>query len=491
MSGISINDGFSVGAKVPIDSRFFFDTIADMKSYPETLIPSTYFCACEGSLYIYNDTNTEDSSTGKWRLFTGENASSVDISLWQENYDYDVGDIVKTQDNKLIQCITAHTSGTDLDETELENWIYVLNEYYYISKENYNKLITDGIIDDNTTNIYIVDDGLTNGSIEQFVNQVTSFPTATANNVGTIYQYVGESNDNYTNGYFYKSVLNSDTNLYEWEAIEIQSSSIFIDDGDTLSSSKTWSNVKINSKLTKSIDIDSDTKILTVTRNDETTLTYDLSTLIKNITTSLNYGQAKYCTAKPTCSKVNNDWIVTFVDKSDNTQKTCNALNTWFYYEVTDNDTTITVQTLFIDGQELSINTKDIDDILRIDSDTKHWILYGQDTGLLAYGYTPKIQQNEENSSSVFKLDITNYSEDGTATTVTTENLHGADGVIAPNEGMYGFRVVDGNLHLYLNVPDDTIDSDSVAPPLELRKSDGCLHYIVGGTIQYDSKTET
>lgn len=51
--------------------------------------------------------------------------------------------------------------------------------------------------------------------------QVDSFPPAAADYLDTIYQYVGESIDNYINGYFYKCVYEEET--YLWKQIPVQS----------------------------------------------------------------------------------------------------------------------------------------------------------------------------------------------------------------------------------------------------------------------------
>ena len=52
--------------------------------------------------------------------------------------------------------------------------------------------------------------------------QVEELPTASSANVGNIYQYIGETDDTYTNGYFYKCVNNEE--IYSWENINIQPS---------------------------------------------------------------------------------------------------------------------------------------------------------------------------------------------------------------------------------------------------------------------------
>lgn len=58
--------------------------------------------------------------------------------------------------------------------------------------------------------------------------QVSIMPTATADNSGAIVQYVGTTNANYINGYFYKCVSDGGvTPTYSWEKIQVS------DGGDT------------------------------------------------------------------------------------------------------------------------------------------------------------------------------------------------------------------------------------------------------------------
>lgn len=50
--------------------------------------------------------------------------------------------------------------------------------------------------------------------------QFSTVPTASADYIGRVVQYVGTTNANYTNGYFYKCVEDSDS--YSWDAIPVQ-----------------------------------------------------------------------------------------------------------------------------------------------------------------------------------------------------------------------------------------------------------------------------
>ena len=58
------------------------------------------------------------------------------------------------------------------------------------------------------------------------VPQLSTLPTASADNVGDIVQFVGTTTSSYTNGYFYKCVSDGQNPAtYSWEAVEVQASS--------------------------------------------------------------------------------------------------------------------------------------------------------------------------------------------------------------------------------------------------------------------------
>ena len=52
--------------------------------------------------------------------------------------------------------------------------------------------------------------------------QVTSLPVASASELGNIYQYIGNNTLQYTNGCFYKCVLDSTTGTYEWKGVGVE-----------------------------------------------------------------------------------------------------------------------------------------------------------------------------------------------------------------------------------------------------------------------------
>lgn len=238
--------------------------------------------------------------------------------------------------------------------------------------------------------------------------------------------------------------------------------------------------------LIKDATVDPNAKTVKLIRNNESVINCDLTDLINNAVSGLNYGRAKYATEKPVCSLVDEEYKVTYIDKSDNTSKTVPALNTWFYYEITDDNGTYTVQTLWVDGQELTIKTADIANVLAINEETKNWILYGQDTGICSEGKHASITENKSNSieDRVYKLDSTYY--DGTNwVQKTSPNLYGRDSISIPQSNMFQLYVENGCLYL-------ECDEGSDPPPLAIEIIDGhkCLTYTVGGTIQGELVTE-
>ena len=227
---------------------------------------------------------------------------------------------------------------------------------------------------------------------------------------------------------------------------------------------------------------------LIITYFNGNTFVYDLSTFLNTVINSIAYGKCIACDELPTCTSYvdafnNTQYEVTY--KKDGLEIKCDAKNTWFYYEIEVDAVTHEkkwVQTLFVEGREVTLEAGKISDVIKIDSTTKHWLINGVDSGVVAEG--DSIEENTDNTSTIYKLDI--KKADGT--TKITPNLKGADGVILDNVGYYGFGIENDQLMLYVNVPDaSSSDVDDQAPPFSL--DEGNLYYTVGGTIKYVSKT--
>ena len=66
---------------------------------------------------------------------------------------------------------------------------------------------------------------------KQDVMQITTMPTASASNAGSIIQYLGTSTSDYENGYFYKCVEDTSTmpSTYSWRAVEVQNGTVSLE----------------------------------------------------------------------------------------------------------------------------------------------------------------------------------------------------------------------------------------------------------------------
>lgn len=76
-----------------------------------------------------------------------------------------------------------------------------------------------------TTTITITDkNGTTTSQIVDENIQYSTIPTAGADTVGKVVQYIGTTDSNYTNGYFYKgiSTTNGNQTIYDWEQVNVQ-----------------------------------------------------------------------------------------------------------------------------------------------------------------------------------------------------------------------------------------------------------------------------
>lgn len=157
---INTNDGFHVQSKVYIDDRQGFDTLENMKNYNENLIPDgfeTYVKATDKK-YKYLSTNTIDVDLGRWREVEINPNEEDNISLWLTDTNYLIGNKV-IYDYKIYECITDHTSTVFADD--ITNWEFkqfVDVNVYSVSKEEYKKLIEDGVITDSNRELYIVKD---------------------------------------------------------------------------------------------------------------------------------------------------------------------------------------------------------------------------------------------------------------------------------------------------------------------------------------------
>ena len=110
-----------------------------------------------------------------------------------------------------------------------------------LTEAQYDTAVQGGVIGANELSI-ITD-------IEDKAVQVSTMPTASATELGNIYQFVGTTDANYTNGYFYKCVSDGQTpTTYSWTQVEVQPAGAQINDNST-SLTETWSASKLNTMI--------------------------------------------------------------------------------------------------------------------------------------------------------------------------------------------------------------------------------------------------
>ena len=77
-----IGDNFSYNGKKPNFERDSFETLAVLKAFAEANIDNGHiaYCAETNKHYIFNDSNSDDATTGKWRVLESEFSDKVNVS---------------------------------------------------------------------------------------------------------------------------------------------------------------------------------------------------------------------------------------------------------------------------------------------------------------------------------------------------------------------------------------------------------------------------
>lgn len=95
---LTIGDNFNYQGQKPNFERDSFNTLAEMKAFAETSIDDGHisYCVEDENHYVFNSSNEENETTGKWRSFTTNNAeyyiTSIDDIIagdsWTSNASY-------------------------------------------------------------------------------------------------------------------------------------------------------------------------------------------------------------------------------------------------------------------------------------------------------------------------------------------------------------------------------------------------------------------
>ena len=80
--GIKVGMGFKLDAKLNLDARKSFKTLAEMKNFPESSIPEgfTTFNEATGLEYQFLSTNDVDETLGKWRVKVADKSAIITLT---------------------------------------------------------------------------------------------------------------------------------------------------------------------------------------------------------------------------------------------------------------------------------------------------------------------------------------------------------------------------------------------------------------------------
>lgn len=155
--------------------------------------------------YLYDD------NISAWEL--------IDINakdkypLWETSVEYSEEELVTYNETKY-RCIVSHTSSATFEENK-DNWIYVLEEYYVLTQVQYDNLVTNGVITDDTKHLYIVIDAEDEETVEVIYEDYSQFPVDLTKEV-IVYaknDYVDDTTlDEYSKGFY---LYNLDTQTWD------------------------------------------------------------------------------------------------------------------------------------------------------------------------------------------------------------------------------------------------------------------------------------
>lgn len=124
---ILIADNFAYQGRKPLDSRIVLDTIADMKTVPESIIYEGILVYNKETkkFYQFDPTNTEDTTLGKWREFTS--SSTLEVKELTSNTSYQVGDYVTLAANSPYIALVLQNFTTPQTHNLIDMWYNALD----------------------------------------------------------------------------------------------------------------------------------------------------------------------------------------------------------------------------------------------------------------------------------------------------------------------------------------------------------------------------
>ena len=104
--------------------------------------------------------------------FTDCTSGEKTIPNWEADHDYVVGDKVNNNDI-IYKCIKDHHSDLVDFKNDEDNWIIELDKYFSLSKNQYDQMVTDGLITNDNKELFIVNNGtdISSSYEESFVDK--------------------------------------------------------------------------------------------------------------------------------------------------------------------------------------------------------------------------------------------------------------------------------------------------------------------------------
>lgn len=278
---IQVGDNFSYQGAKPLDARLQYNTITDMKAKADATLYDGIiaFCKADSKNYQWKSTNTVDPILGRWREFTASSdeapylwgylynnafyeesthitlipAETDTIYVERESkkfYEYDGTDYVELSEGVtgvVYQAGGSYTF-TNLPAASASNLGFVYNvtndftttsDFVEGAGYDYPANTDVSVINAGTAGSPSYKYNIFMGPLSGYQKKIqyAALPTADADHLGQIYQYIGTTNLSYTHGFMYECKF--DGTNYSWEAVPTQ------DSGEAVLTSAVTSNLTV------------------------------------------------------------------------------------------------------------------------------------------------------------------------------------------------------------------------------------------------------
>ena len=251
---IQVADNFSYLGEKPLDARLKYDSVATMKAMATASLYDgclAYVVATK-KYYTFDSSNDVDETLGKWRELETGGGSGIDNVVegylnpsdggFYENYNPSTqtysdlitgaADIIyiDKNTNHIFRYNTLSFKYDELEETPQKKTMPPANDYHRNKIYQYTGETTQDFIkgyyyvcSENPSTYLLEWKQINVQPDDNTVIQVTVMPAATSALNGTVYQFIGATAGNYTQGYFYLCTEDTDNpGTYIWIQLDTQ-----------------------------------------------------------------------------------------------------------------------------------------------------------------------------------------------------------------------------------------------------------------------------